>query len=64
MSHLRLNLEKIKAIIPHRDPMLLVDEVVDMMPEDSITSRFYVDPDRDIFRGHFPKSRYFPAFIP
>lgn len=55
MSHLRLNLEKIKAIIPHRDPMLLVDEVVDMMPEDSITSRFYVDPDRDLFRGHFPE---------
>ena len=39
MSHLRMNLEKIKAIIPHRDPMLLVDEVVDMMPEDSITRR-------------------------
>ena len=61
MSHLRMNLEKIKAIIPHRDPMLLVDEVVDMMPEDSITSRFYVDPDRDIFRGHFPEEPVLPG---
>ena len=63
MSHLRLNLEKIKAIIPHRDPMLLVDEVVDMMPEDSITSRFYVDPDRDIFRGHFPEEPVMPGVL-
>ena len=61
MSHLRMNLEKIKAIIPHRDPMLLVDGVGDMMPEDSITSRFYVDPDRDIFRGHFPEEPVLPG---
>ena len=46
--------EGIKKIIPHRDPMLLVDEVFAMEAETSISTRFYVNPEREIFRGHFP----------
>ena len=53
--------EGIKKIIPHRDPMLLVDEVVAMEAETAITTCFYVNPDREIFRGHFPEESVLPG---
>lgn len=56
-----LNKEEIKNIIPHRDPMLLIDEVMDMIPGERITAKFYVDPARDIFAGHFPGNPVLPG---
>ncbi len=55
-----LNIEEIKKIIPHRDPILLVDEVVDMS-EDTIITKLYINPKIDIFRGHFPEDPVFPG---
>lgn len=56
-----LNKEQIKGIIPHRDPMLLVDEVIEMELGTSIVSKFYVEPDREIFKGHFPDEPVLPG---
>jgi len=56
-----MNREQIMEVIPHRDPILLVDEVVEMVPEESIVTRFHVDPAMDVFRGHFPDAPVFPG---
>lgn len=55
-----LTQEEIKKIIPHRDPILLIDEVVEMTG-DAIVAKFYVSPYRDLFRGHFPDEPIFPG---
>lgn len=61
MSAVKLNQEQIKAILPHRDPMLLVSTVEELNPSESIRATFYIDPQRDIFRGHFPQEPVLPG---
>ncbi|MCR4804712.1 MAG: 3-hydroxyacyl-ACP dehydratase FabZ [Clostridia bacterium] len=58
---MRLNREEIQRIIPHRDPMLLVDEVLDLAPGESIEATFWADPAREIFKGHFPGEPVLPG---
>jgi 3-hydroxyacyl-[acyl-carrier-protein] dehydratase len=57
----KMDQEAIKKVIPHRDPMLLVTTVEDLEPGDSIKTTFFVDPSRDIFRGHFPEEPVLPG---
>ena len=61
MNALKLNREEIMEIIPHRDPMLLIDEVIDMTLGKDIIAKFYVDPSRAIFAGHFPNDPVLPG---
>ena len=58
---MKLSKEEIKAIIPHRDPMLLIDEVSELVPGERIAATFRPDPQRDIFRGHFPGQPVLPG---
>ena len=53
--------EAIKKVIPHRDPMLLVDTVEELVPGESIRTTFWVDPAREIFAGHFPEEPVLPG---
>ncbi len=55
--------DQIKTIIPHREPMLFVDEVLNMVPGKSIEASFYVSPEMDIFRGHFPGAPVLPGVL-
>lgn len=58
---MKLSREEIQQIIPHRAPMLLVDSVSDLTPGERITASFFVEPDREIFQGHFPGSPVLPG---
>ncbi|WP_293009300.1 MULTISPECIES: 3-hydroxyacyl-ACP dehydratase FabZ [unclassified Oscillibacter] len=57
----QLNHEQVMAIIPHRDPMLLIDEVSELVPGERVVASFYVDPAREIFKGHFPGDPVLPG---
>jgi len=56
-----LSKEQIKEVIPHRDPMLLIDQVLSLVENESIEATFYVEPSREIFKGHFPGEPVFPG---
>ena len=58
---MKLDKEGIKKILPHREPMLLVDTVEELTPGEHIVTTFYVDPGREIFRGHFPDEPVLPG---
>lgn len=58
-----MNKDQIKEIIPHREPMLLIDEVLEMKPGESIKTGFYLDPERNFFKGHFPGDPVMPGVL-
>lgn len=58
---MKLNHEEVMKVLPHRDPMLLVDEVLEMEEGKSVVTKFYVDPEREIFKGHFPGDPVLPG---
>lgn len=58
-----LNQEQIKEIIPHREPFLLVDEVLEMEVGKSITAVKYVKEEEYYFQGHFPERKVMPGVL-
>ena len=58
-----LNKEQIKEIIPHRDPFLLIDEVLELEPGVRAVATKYLRPDEDWFRGHFPHAPVQPGVL-
>lgn len=63
MENILMNKNQIKDVIPHREPMLLIDEVVEMTEGETIKTTFYLDPKLDFFRGHFPGEPVMPGVL-
>jgi 3-hydroxyacyl-[acyl-carrier-protein] dehydratase len=58
-----LSTDQIKAIIPHRDPFLWIDEVVELDPPTRLVATKFLRPDLDVFRGHYPNSPIMPGVL-
>ena len=58
-----LNKEQIKNLLPHREPMLLVDKLTNIVPSRSATVHIYVTKDKFYFDGHFPGAPVFPGVL-
>ncbi len=49
-----MNKEQIKEIIPHRDPFLLIDRVIELEPGVFVKAQKDITEDDFWFAGHFP----------
>ncbi len=52
----------IEALIPHRDPFLFVDRVVERAQRE-ITTEWHVSADLECFRGHYPSDPVLPGVL-
>lgn len=55
--------EQIKQIIPHRDPFLLIDEVLELEVGKRVVATKYLKPDEFWFKGHFPQEPVQPGVL-
>lgn len=58
-----LDKEQIKKIIPHREPFLFVDEIIEMEAGKYAKGIKYVREDEYYFKGHFPNDPIMPGVI-
>ena len=58
-----LDVRRVMAALPHRYPMLLVDRVVQILPDQSITAIKAVSMNEQFFQGHFPGRPIMPGVL-
>jgi len=58
-----LSLPAPKDLLPHREPFLLVDEILELVPGVSAHARWTVRPDMPFFAGHFPGNPITPGVL-
>tara|TARA_B100000029_G_scaffold516535_1_gene630640 strand:+ start:3190 stop:3636 length:447 start_codon:yes stop_codon:yes gene_type:complete len=56
-----LSINEIKKLIPHREPMLLVDKVKIIEPFKKAVGEKIIKEDAHFFKGHFPKKPIMPG---
>ena len=59
----RLNRKQIEELLPHREPMLLVDELYDIKKLESATAVVKVKKDSFFVQGHFPGQPVMPGVL-
>ena len=59
----KLNKNQIKELLPHREPMLLIDELYDIKKLFSATALVKVRKDSFFVQGHFPENPVMPGVL-
>ena len=58
-----LNKDQIIKLLPHREPMLLIDELTNIVPNKSAVGVINVKKESFFFQGHFPRQPVMPGVI-
>ena len=60
---MNINKDDIKRYLPHREPFLFIDEVVDIKDNEIIHAKKTISEDEYFLEGHFPGNPIFPGVI-
>ena len=60
---MKLNKKEIENLLPHREPMLLIDELINIVPLKSATAIMNVKKDGFYVQGHFPGQPVMPGVL-
>jgi 3-hydroxyacyl-[acyl-carrier-protein] dehydratase len=58
-----LDVEHIKKLLPHRAPFLFVEQLTDIVPNESATGYKAVSFNEPFFQGHFPDYAVMPGVL-
>ena len=59
----KLNKDQIKKLLPHREPMLLIEELINIEKLHSATAIVNVNKDSFFVQGHFPGKPVMPGVL-
>ena len=62
MPKVILDIDRILDLLPHRYPILLVDRVLEIGPEEVVAEKF-VSANEPFFQGHFPGKPIMPGVL-
>ena len=63
MTKTELNKKEIEALLPHREPMLLIDKLTKIVHLKSATAIMYVKKNGFYVQGHFPGQPVMPGVL-
>ncbi|MEK7702858.1 MAG: 3-hydroxyacyl-ACP dehydratase FabZ [Nitrospirota bacterium] len=58
-----MDIQEILTILPHRHPFLLVDRIIELVPDQKIVGLKNVTMNEPFFQGHFPNAPIMPGVL-
>lgn len=59
----QMDIMEIQKWLPHRYPFLLIDAVLDLVPDSFIVAKKNVTMNEEFFKGHFPEKPVMPGVL-
>jgi 3-hydroxyacyl-[acyl-carrier-protein] dehydratase len=60
---MKLDIADIQKVLPHRFPFLLIDRVVECVPNEKLVAVKNVSVNEQFFNGHFPGEKVMPGVL-